>query len=133
MPENTYEFSAEENQTLRVLSKRMRAVAMFLFVMGGLAAFQGLQILVDGGNYFLSIALAVVYIMMGTWTMKASKSFMNVVRTEGNDIIHLMQALASLLSLYSMQFWVFILFIVLMVIILLFVGVGASEISSPMS
>jgi len=130
MAEDKYEFTTVENQTLRDLSKKMKGVAIFLFIFGGITGFSGIQTLVMGGNYFGIMLMAVIYILMAVWTIKASNAFTDVVRTEGHDIAHLMRALVSLLSLYSLQFWLLILAIVV-IGLALFVGGGTASGAGP--
>jgi hypothetical protein len=117
-----YEFGPQENLTLVQLAKRMKAVGVFLIVVGGLTVLQGMSDLVFGGSYLYSVILAVIYILMGIWTFKAGNSFDRVVKTEGHDIGHLMQAVASLLNLYSLQFWLLIILVVLTVVVTIMYG-----------
>lgn len=122
MEAKTYEFTAEQNTILRQLSKKMKAVAIFLFIIGGLVIVQGIQAMLYGGNLIFSVGMGTIYILMGIWTFKASKSFEQVVQTEGNDIEHLMQANSSLLSLYNLQFWLFIIAVILTIVAGFMVG-----------
>jgi hypothetical protein len=108
-----YEFSTEQNRILERLSRRMKAVAVFLFVFGGLIGIQALQLTVAGESFLFSAGIAAVYVLMGIWTFKAGKSYEKVVTTEGNDIDHLMDATGSLLSLFNFQFWLFLIAILL--------------------
>jgi hypothetical protein len=118
----TYEFTAEQNNILRQLSKRMKGVAIFLFIAGGLVIVQGIQAMLMGGTLIFSAAMGAIYILMGVWTFKAGKSYEQIVVTEGNDIEHLMKANSSLLSLYNLQFWLIIIGVILVVIALFVAG-----------
>ena len=115
MDSQTYEFTHEQNNVLRQLSKRMKAVAVFLFIIGGLVIVQGIQEMMYGGNLIFGAGMGTIYILMGVWTLKAGKSFQQVVLTEGSDMDHLMKANLSLLSLYNLQFWLFIVAVVLII------------------
>ena len=42
------------------------------------------------------------YLALGTWTRKAAQAFEDIVRTEGHDIDHLMDALDNLRKLYGL-------------------------------
>jgi len=126
MDAKAYEFTAEQNNILRQLSKRMKAVAIFLFIIGGLVIVQGIQELVYGGNLLYSAGMAAVYILMGIWTFKAAKSFEEVVQTEGSDIDHLMKANSSLLSLYNLQFWLLIIAMILIIVAAFVLGATSS-------
>ena len=132
MEAKAYEFTAEQNNTLQQLSKKMKAVAAFLFIAGGLIIIGGIQEMMYGGNMIFSAATGTIYILMGVWTFKAGKSFEQVVQTAGNDIEHLMQANRSLLSLYNLQFWLFIIAVALIVVAMFF-AVGEGMSGSPQS
>ena len=126
MEAKTYEFTNEQNMTLRNLSKRMKAVGVFLLIGGGLTILSGVQEMMFGGNIVFSAATGTIYILMGIWTFKAGNSFAQVVQTEGNDVAHLMKANSSLLNLYNLQFWLFIIALVLIVLAIFLAG-GKSE------
>ena len=132
MEAKTYEFTVEQNNTLRQLSKKMKVVAVFLFIAGGLIIIQGIQEMMYGGSMIFSAATGAIYILMGVWTFKAGKSFEQVVHTEGNDIEHLMQANSSLLSLYNLQFWLFIIAVGLIVLAMVVMG-GSAASGTPQS
>lgn len=132
MEAKVYEFTVEQNQTLQQLSKKMKAVAVFLFIAGGLTVISGIQEMMYGGNMIVGAATGTIYILMGVWTFKAGKSFDQVVQTAGNDIDHLMQANRSLLSLYNLQFWLFIVAVSLIVLGMLFM-MGSAGASAPQS
>jgi hypothetical protein len=58
-------------------------------------------------NYLWGIAIngAIVglfYLLLGTWTRSAGRSFQQIVTTKGSDITHLMNALSSLYSMYNL-------------------------------
>src|SRR5262245_2063644 len=48
-----------------------------------------------------SAATGLFYLLLGTWTRSAAKSFRKIVDTRGNDIRNLMEGMASLHSMYS--------------------------------
>ncbi|MBI3111147.1 MAG: hypothetical protein HYZ01_06200 [Ignavibacteriales bacterium] len=132
METKSYEFTTEQNNTLRQLSKKMKSVGIFLFIAGGLTIVSGIQDMMYGGNLIFSVVTGTIYILMGMWTFRAGKAFERVVQTEGNDIDHLMLANGSLLSLYTMQFWLIIVAVVFIVIAML-VAVGSGMPASQQS
>jgi len=119
----TYEFTTDQNIVLRLLSKRMKAVAIFLIIMGALVILQGVQQMFFGNSIITSIGIGSIYIIMGVWTYKSGKSFEQIVLTEGTDINHLMKANSSLLSLYTLQYWLFIIALIILVISLIMVSI----------
>jgi hypothetical protein len=44
------------------------------------------------------------YLLMGSWTRSAAEDFQKIVDTQGRDISHLMNALASLHSMYALVY-----------------------------
>lgn len=65
--------------------------------------------------------VGVFYMLMGSWTRSASGSFKQIVTTQGQDISHLMNALASLHSMYSL---VYTLLVVTLIFVVVFLGLG---------
>ncbi len=43
-----------------------------------------------------------LYLLLGVWTRSAGRSFKKIVRTQGSDIGHLMEALSSLNKMYAL-------------------------------
>ena len=111
-----YEFTADQNRTLEQLAKRMKSVAAFLFIFGGIIGIEVLRQALVGANFLFTAGMAAIYILMGIWVSRAGKSYQSIVQTEGRDIDHLMSATSSLLSLFNFQFWLFLISIILTVI-----------------
>jgi hypothetical protein len=113
--QQVFEFSVVHNQLIGALASKMKWVAYFLFVAGALfivgtvLAFQEVGV---GGAF-----QAVIMIVIGVWTKRASDAFGLIVDTAGRDIMNLMDALHELKRLYTLQFWLFIIAIAL-------IGVG---------
>lgn len=63
--------------------------------------------------YFL---LLIPELLVGIWTIHAAHSFRQVVETSGQDIPHLMKALASLQRLYALLFWLLLAALALVII-----------------
>jgi hypothetical protein len=117
MEEKTYEFTADQNQLIGTLAKRMKFVAIFLIVLGAIVAVSGLFTLSRGGIIY--IFMAALYLIIGIWTIRAANSFKLIVDTEASDISHLMNALNELKKLYTLQYVLMIIAIVFMAIAIL--------------
>ncbi len=139
MEQPHYEFTAAQNETIRVLARRMRFVGIFITLVGILAAISGMASLfsatdrhlysvnlglADAIPSYTTLLLAALYIIIGSWTVKAAGSFQLIADTEDYDIEYLMDALVSLRKLYGMQFWVLVIGAVISIIIVVFVFVG---------
>ena len=117
-----YEFTALQNDQIKVLASRMRFVGVFMIVVGIMVALMGLLSLITGLRaipvFLTDLVGAAVYLLIGTWTFNASASFKNIVQTETRDIEHLMNALGALKNLYTFQY-----IVLLIVLILITIGV----------
>jgi len=112
-----FEFSAMQNETIRMLASRMKFVGIFYIVIGvllGLVALAMLFTIPLAGVVY--VVAAVFEIIVGVWTTNAASSFRMIVETTGNDIGHLNNALESLRKLYNLQFWLLVVVIVLFII-----------------
>lgn len=121
MEEKIYEFTEAQNALLGKLASRMKFVAIFLLIAGGLTGIVGIATLPGGVG---SIILAAIYIVIGIWTLKAAGAFNEIVTTEKKDISHLMDALTELKKLYTLQYIAIIIGIVIIGIVFL-AGIGA--------
>lgn len=105
-----YEFSANQNETIRVLAGKMKFVGIFYIVVAVLFGFVGLLALFFSPFVGIVYLIAIVpQLLIGIWTTNAATSFRQVVDTRGHDIPYLMNALSSLRKLYTLQFWLLIL------------------------
>ena len=102
-----YEFDAIENLIIRRLSLAMRCLSVVLIALG--------LVVIAGGTlsawnyravnpFLISSLQAGILILFGVWTGGASKSFRQIVETEGHDIANLMEALKELSKLFFLQF-----------------------------
>lgn len=114
-----YEFTAEQSETIKTLASRMRWVGIFLIAIGVVAGVAGLMSLGEGGIAVVSIIQAVIYALIGIWTMRAAASFALIPETRGSDVTSLMNGLDTLKTLYSFQFWLIIAGLVVLVLSLL--------------
>jgi hypothetical protein len=124
MSDNQYEFSPEQNSILLDLANKMKFVGIFEIVLGGI------YVLTAVGGMFQNIGSGIVQVFLGYLTLNASKFFLNIVQTEGNDITHLMSAMLELKKLYSIQFWLNIILIVFVVIGLILGAFGLAALAT---
>jgi hypothetical protein len=111
-----YEFTPEQNETIRTVSSRMRWVGAFLIAIGVAAAVLGLLSLSEGGIAIVTLVQAVIYILIGVWTTSAARSFALIVQTSGSDLSNLMNGFEALKKLYTLQFWLVIAGLVILVL-----------------
>lgn len=120
----SFEFSAMQNENIRMLAKRMKFVGIFYIVVGVLLGIVALFMLFTVPFVSVVYVLATVAeILIGVWTLNAASSFRMIVETTGSDIAHLNNALESLRKLYNLQFWLLVVMIVLFIVGLI-VGIG---------
>ncbi len=123
MENNQYEFSEQENVLVGDLAKKMKIVGIFGIILGAveiLSSFFGEKGgMISGG----------ISILVGVWTINASKYFQNIVDTSGNDITNLLSALTELKKLYGLQFWTQILGIILAIVLVIFLLIGIGTIA----
>lgn len=124
-----YEFTGEQNRLINDLGDKMSFVGLFVVIVGVLYFVLGTMAAVIpsklGAQERLTLGLVyiltgVLQLIVGIWTRQASVAFHDIVRTQGADISHLMDALAAIRKLYTLQYWV-----ILISLIMLIVGVLA--------
>lgn len=96
-----YEFNEEENHVFSSLARRMRFVGLIVTAIGGFSMVAGLSTQISVSQ----LIAAVVYLLIGIFTVSAATSFRKVVQTQGSDISHLMEALRSLRKVYAILYW----------------------------
>jgi len=112
-----YEFTIAQNESIRVLSRRMTFVGVFHVIASVLVGLAGLVALFIAPLIgLLYIILLTPQLLIGIWTITAANSFKLVVNTRGHDIPHLMNALTSLRKLYTLMFWLLIVAFVFIVV-----------------
>jgi hypothetical protein len=120
-PPGTYEFTEEQNQTIRSLARYMQILAIIMLAIGGLQAVGGLvssDPLAKAG-----ILQGGVILIFGIFTVRAAAAFRRITSSAGGDIAHLMSALGTLRGLYQIQ----AILIVAAVIAALVIGVTTAE------
>lgn len=110
MSDNQYEFSPEQNSILLDLANKMKYVAYFELALGVV------YLITVASGMFQNLGSGLVQIILGYLTLNASKFFLQIVQTEGNDISHLMSAMLELKKLYAIQFWMNVALIVIVVV-----------------
>jgi hypothetical protein len=114
-----YEFNDGENKIISELASAMNFIGVVIIVLGVITSIIGLMELGtpnNAGKGIISLLQAVLYTVIGTMTMGVAGHFSQVVKTEGNDINFLMQALDKLRGMYVLQKIVIIITIVLLVV-----------------
>lgn len=112
----TYEFNQAENRVFAGLARRMRFVGLIITAIGGFSLVAGFSTQIS----LTQVIAAVVYLLIGAFTVSAATEFRRVVQTQGSDISHLMEALSSLRKVYAILYWACLLGLGALVIALLF-------------
>lgn len=107
LPQQDYEFSELENKTIGKAATWATALGILFFVQCAFSVFQ------------LDIINAIVNLVVGIAFFKGGKAFKKVVDTEGNDLMHLMEALNRL----SQAFQIRIVIVIIGVVIVAIAGV----------
>jgi hypothetical protein len=105
MADQEFEFTAAQNETMQVLSHRMRWVGGFQIISGIGVIVAGIVVFARGHEGYALLLTGILLLVIGFYTINASKSFSDIVQTVGADITHLMEAVHTLKSLYNIQFW----------------------------
>ena len=121
MADQQFEFTAAQNETIQVLSHRMRWVGGFQIISGIGVIVAGIVVFARGDEGYALLLTGVLLLVIGFYTISASKSFSDIVQTVGADITHLMEAVRTLKSLYNIQFWLVIAYLVIIGLLLLVV------------
>jgi len=96
-----YEFNAEQSKLIGGLGRSMRIVGLvgLAWAVVGIIS-MGILAWKSGVLYFdLNPVLA---LFIGLWALSGGTSFINVATTQGNDIVHLMDALGKLRNIFSL-------------------------------
>ncbi len=122
-----YEFNAEQSAVIGGLGRSMRIVGVMALgwaavgiVMMCLTAWKSGTLLFD-----LNPVLA---LFIGLWALSSGTSFVKVASTQGNDIGHLMDALAKLRNIFSLIAILIIAAMVIVLAVLIFVLVAGATV-----
>jgi hypothetical protein len=119
MADQEFEFTAAQNETIQVLSHRMRWVGSFQIISGIGVLVAGILVFARGHEGYALLLTGILLSVIGFYTASASKSFSDIVQTVGADITHLMEAVRTLKSLYNIQFWLVIAYLIIIGLIIL--------------
>jgi hypothetical protein len=110
-PKQRYEFTPDQEAVIADLAGKMQFVGMCMFGLAVLWLFQVIfvAVKVEGHPFDVFTAItALIYGLIGYWTMSASGDFAAVVATVGWDVPHVMDALRSLRKMYSLLFYLLV-------------------------
>jgi hypothetical protein len=119
MADQEFEFTAAQNETMQVLSHRMRWVGGFQIISGIGVIVAGIVVFARGQEGYALLLTGILLLVIGFYTINASKSFSDIVQTVGADITHLMEAVHTLKSLYNIQFWLVIAYSIIIGLLIL--------------
>ena len=117
MQSGSYEFNSTQEKLVQALANKMRFVSFFLIAIGILRFITGIVALIRGAPLINAIISGIIMLLIGFWTYTAASSFNRIVKTQGNDIENLMNALKELRKLYTLQFWLFIIVLIAIIIV----------------
>lgn len=112
-----YEFSADENKIFERLVRNLRRsglvviVASVILLAYHLVAYFGVSLGRNGSSWITYVDYAVwamismLGIVIGVLLIRATATFAALIRTEGDDIAHLMQGIARLGDILNLVFW----------------------------
>jgi len=104
-----YEFTVDQNKLFASMGKKTGVIS-FLFFGFAVLTLAGIALSLNKltiSNMVFDGVLFVVFASIGRFNRKVSADFEKIVKTEGNDVALLMEAIASLKKLYTVQIWMF--------------------------
>ncbi|MCB1144348.1 MAG: hypothetical protein KDK54_18995 [Leptospiraceae bacterium] len=112
MQEPEYEFTTEQNHSLRVLTDRMRYLSYIEMAIGAIYIF----IFLSTFSQIAKLIEGLVLVTSGYLTNAASTFFVNIIETEGSDITNLMKGMEQLKKLFSLKLYLYLVGFILGVI-----------------
>jgi hypothetical protein len=112
-----YEFSADENKIferlVRNLSRSGSIVVIASLILLGyhLVAYFGVSLgktgssLIEYVDYTVWFLISVLGVIIGVLLIRATAGFAALIRTEGDDVSHLMQGVTRLADILHLVFW----------------------------
>ena len=105
-PRTRYEFTPDQEQVIGDLAGKMRFVGGLLLLLSLFIVGQVIHMAARLGLFDVYGTLnAIVFGLLGYWTLSAAGGFSEVVRTVGWDVPHLMDALRSLRKMYALLYY----------------------------
>ncbi len=108
-----FEFSAEQEKTIRSLASSMAWFSAFIFLGGVINLLWAMQGKGSGG--FIGGTLGII---IGWLTHSSSQSFKAITTSQGSDVAHLMGALTSLSLVYRIQLYLILAATVLVLLLI---------------
>ncbi len=96
-----YEFNAEQSKLIDGLGRSMRIVGLVGLAWAVVGIISMGILAWKSGVLYLDLN-PVLALFIGLWALSGGTSFINVARTQGNDIVHLMDALGKLRNIFSL-------------------------------
>jgi hypothetical protein len=130
-----YEFNEPQNKTIQKLAQGMKFMGIFWVIAGGFTFLGVIANVVAHqiGNAVGTAAIATFILFLGVRCLSGSGSFFKVVRTQGNDITNLMDALEQLRRFFLMWtiFAIIYLAFIVLGIVLVIIGLSAVAAQGP--
>jgi hypothetical protein len=121
-----HEFDIMQNEVFGGLAGWMGFVGIMIIIFGSLYCVQGvLNMSASGMIGMIGVGQGVCLLLIGGWTWSASRSFKQIVTTEGMDITLLMDAMKKLRSVYTLQ-GILLIIVILLIVGLIFLMSGTS-------
>jgi hypothetical protein len=99
----SYEFNALENSVISKTASRAKLWGWISAVIGGLQLFGGACGSIENAGNATFVPIGIMMLILGVTFVGVGNSLENVVRTQGNDIAHMMQALGKLSGAFLVQ------------------------------
>ena len=112
-----YEFSAGENKIFERLVRNLRrsglvvVIASVILLAYHLIAYFGVSLGKEGASWITYVDYAVwglisfLGVVIGVLLIRATAAFAALIRTEGDDLAHLMQGITRLAEILHLVFW----------------------------
>ena len=114
-----YEFTPEQDQLIGDLALKMRFVGLVLILIATLSIVAKVILWYRTGIIFFD-GTGLVFFLLGYWTFRAGRSFLDVAWTTGRDITNLLRGLTDLWKMYGLIYWLMVIAIVLSAVALFF-------------
>lgn len=116
-PAGSYEFTEEQDGLIERLAGGMRFVGIFLVILGAIGCVGGAAAMLLGRRGALGLPVGAMAVLLGLNAIGGAGAFGKVVRTRGNDVANLMDALD-----YMRRFFLVLAAYVVIDIVVLVVG-----------
>ncbi len=112
-----YEFSAEENKTFERLVRNLSRSGLVVIIASlvllayhfidyfGLSLGKTASPVIVYVDYAVWLLISVIGVLIGVLLIRATAAFTALIRTEGDDLAHLMHGMARLADVLGLVFW----------------------------